>query len=43
MQETVTTEPTERPSQELVSRIARLATSTLANALDDVGFHDNVM
>lgn len=39
----MTTESTARPSLELVSRIARLATSTLANALDEVGFHDNVM
>ncbi len=39
----MTTEPTARQSQELISRVTRLATSTLANALDDVGFHDNVM
>jgi regulator of RNase E activity RraA len=28
---------------DLAGRAARLATSTLANALDDLGFHNNVM
>ena len=27
----------------VIDRIASLATSTLANALDDTGYHDNVM
>ena len=27
----------------MIDRIASLATSTLANALDDTGYHDNVM
>lgn len=33
----------ERPSTELVGRARRLATSTLANALDDTGIHDHVL
>ncbi len=33
----------ERPQGDLVARAARLATSTLANALDDAGLHNNVM
>ena len=33
----------ERLPGELVTRAARLATSTLANALDDAGLHHNVM
>ncbi len=33
----------ERLPGELVARAARLATSTLANALDDAGLHHNVM
>lgn len=32
----------ERPPADLVARAARLATSTLANALDDAGIHDHV-
>lgn len=32
-----------QPSAELIERIASLATSTLANALDDVGLHDRVI
>jgi regulator of RNase E activity RraA len=32
-----------RPKGALIERIAQLATSTLANALDDVGLHDNVV
>lgn len=32
-----------RPSGDLIERIASLATSTLANALDDVGLHDKVI
>lgn len=31
------------PPRELVTRIGKLATSTLANALDRVGLHDNVI
>ncbi|MCZ6579649.1 MAG: RraA family protein [Gammaproteobacteria bacterium] len=33
----------ERLSNELISRAAKLATSTFANALDDRGFHDKVL
>ena len=33
----------ERPPGDAVARAARLATSTLANALDDAGLHHNVM
>jgi regulator of RNase E activity RraA len=33
----------DRPPRELVARIARLATSTFANALDRAGFHDNIV
>ena len=33
----------ERLATELVGRAAQLATSTLANALDDAGFHDQVL
>ena len=33
----------ERLPAELVGRAAQLATSTLANALDDAGFHDRVL
>jgi regulator of RNase E activity RraA len=33
----------ERLPTELINRSARLATSTLANALDDAGFHDKVL
>jgi regulator of RNase E activity RraA len=36
-------EQIERLPTELVMRAARLATSTLANALDDAGFHDKVL
>ncbi len=32
-----------RPNQLICDRITALATSTLANALDDSGYHDNVM
>ena len=32
-----------RPARALIARIAPLATSTLANALDDVGLHGNVI
>jgi len=32
-----------RPKGALIKRIVALATSTLANALDDVGLHDNVI
>ena len=32
-----------RPDGDLIRRIVPIATSTLANALDDVGLHDNVM
>jgi len=32
-----------RPARALIERIRPLATSTLANALDDVGLHDNVI
>jgi len=38
----VTTE-TERLPAELISRASKLATGTLANALDDAGFHDKVL
>lgn len=34
---------TEQATQELAARVAALATSTLANALDEVGLHANVM
>lgn len=32
-----------RPEPELIARISRLATSTLANALDNAGLHNNVI
>lgn len=32
-----------RPSNDLIRRAAAIATSTLANALDDAGLHDNVI
>ena len=32
-----------RPSSDLTTRLERLATSTLANALDNAGLHDNVI
>lgn len=32
-----------RPSTEIIGRARRLATSTLANALDDSGIHDHVL
>ena len=32
-----------RPKGNLIERIVPLATSTLANALDDIGLHDNVI
>ncbi len=32
-----------RPPRELVTRVGKLATSTLANALDRVGLHNNVI
>ena len=36
--------PRKNPGEyDLIDRIASLATSTLANALDDSGYHDNVM
>jgi regulator of RNase E activity RraA len=33
----------DRPPRKLVERIGRLATSTLANALDRTGLHDNIV
>ncbi len=35
--------PSEPPAAEVVARAAKLATSTLANALDDAGLHHNVI
>ncbi len=32
-----------RPTADLVARLSQLATSTLANALDNTGLHDNVI
>jgi regulator of RNase E activity RraA len=34
---------TDRPATDLVRRVSALATSTLANALDKAGLHDNVI
>jgi regulator of RNase E activity RraA len=34
---------TDRPTADLVRRVSALATSTLANALDKAGLHDNVI
>ncbi len=39
----MTSDQNERLPTELVKRAARLATSTLANALDDAGFHDKIL
>lgn len=33
----------ERPHRDLIARAQRIATSTLANALDRVGLHDNIV
>ena len=39
----MTDDPSAAPAAELVARAATLATSTLANALDDAGRHRNVI
>jgi regulator of RNase E activity RraA len=39
----MTDNPSGAPADELAARAAKLATSTLANALDDAGLHDKVI